>query len=68
MKNNTLPAAKACILRINDGGNELGTSKPLSFKLISLHAMLNSLMFIFPSESVSDNPLQSYIIFSIYPN
>lgn len=39
------------------GGNTLGTSMPRSFKLINLHAMLNSLMFILPSASVSANAL-----------
>lgn len=41
----------------NEGGNALGTSMPRSFKLISLQAILNSLMFIFPSESVSAKAL-----------
>ena len=55
-KNDNIPASD-CRLLTRDGGNDGGTSKPLNFKLISLHAILNSLMFIFPSESVSDNAL-----------
>lgn len=39
------------------GGNALGTSMPRNFRFISLHAILNSLMFIFPSESVSAKAL-----------
>lgn len=42
---------------INTGGKALGISNPRSFKLMSLQAMLNSIMFIFPSESVSANDL-----------
>lgn len=48
-------------MAVNDaikvGGSAFGTSNPRNFKLINLHAMLNSFMFIFPSESVSANPL-----------
>lgn len=44
------------------GGSCLGISKPRSFKFTSLHAILNSLMFIFPSWSVSANALYSKII------
>lgn len=40
-----------------DGGNALGTSIPRNFKFINLHAILNSFMFIFPSESVSAKAL-----------
>lgn len=43
------------------GGSCLGISKPRSFKFTSLHAILNSLMFIFPSWSVSANALYSKI-------
>lgn len=49
-------AGAECSTRaLNVAGNALGRSKPLSFKLISLQAILNSLIFIFPSASVSDN-------------
>jgi len=40
------------------GGRTLGTSMPRSLRLISLQAMLNSLMFILPSESVSARALE----------
>lgn len=40
------------------GGRTLGTSMPRSLRLISLQAMLNSLMFILPSESVSARALR----------
>lgn len=39
------------------GGSDLGTSKPRSFRLISLQAMLNSPRVILPSESVSAKAL-----------
>lgn len=42
---------------IRVGGNVFGTSTFLSFKLINLHAMLNSIKFIFPSASVSASAL-----------
>lgn len=42
----------------NVGGKTFGRSIPRSFKLINLHAILNSLMFIFPSESVSARALK----------
>lgn len=42
----------------NVGGTSLGISKPRSFKLMSLHAMENSLMSILPSASVSASDLQ----------
>lgn len=45
---------------IRVGGNALGISIPRNFKLINLHAMLNSSMFIFPSESVSAKALNSH--------
>lgn len=52
------PMAAASVRELsNVGGKVLGTSKPRSFRLISLQAMLNSLMFIFPSESVSASAL-----------
>lgn len=40
------------------GGRTLGTSMPRNLRLISLQAMLNSLMFILPSESVSARALE----------
>lgn len=48
-----------CILRDahSDGGKPFGISKPLSLRLINLHAIENSLMSIFPSASVSARPL-----------
>lgn len=42
---------------IKTGGRVVGTSNPRNFKLINLHAMLNSSMFILPSESVSASAL-----------
>lgn len=41
----------------NVGGNDFGISKPRSFKFMSLQAMLNSMIFILPSESVSARDL-----------
>ena len=41
-------------LCIKAEGKALGISKPRNFKLINLHAILNSFMSIFPSASVSD--------------
>lgn len=41
------------------GGICLGTSKPRSFKLISLQAMLNSIRVILPSASVSAKALEN---------
>lgn len=43
------------------GGICLGTSKPRSFKLMSLQAMLNSIRVILPSASVSARPLEERI-------
>lgn len=43
----------------SDGGSTFGTSMPRSFRFISLQAMLNSLMSILPSESVSAKALQT---------
>lgn len=43
----------------NVGGKALGTSMPRNFKPINLQAMLNSFIFILPSESVSANALKS---------
>ena len=43
------------------GGSILGSSKPRSFKLINLQAMLNSSKVIFPSESVSAIALEEKI-------
>ena len=42
----------------NVGGRVFGISKPRSFKLINLHAILNSPRVIFPSESVSARALK----------
>lgn len=41
----------------NVGGNIFGISNPRNFKFISLHAMLNSFIFILPSVSVSARAL-----------
>lgn len=41
------------------GGSCFGISNPRNFKLTNLHAMLNSLMFILPSRSVSASALQN---------
>lgn len=41
----------------NEGGKTFGTSIPRNFKLINLHAILNSLISILPSESVSAKAL-----------
>ena len=41
------------------GGNDFGISKLRNFKFINLHAMLNSSMFILPSESVSARDLKN---------
>lgn len=40
------------------GGICLGTSKPRSFRLINLQAMLNSIRVILPSASVSARALE----------
>lgn len=40
------------------GGSCFGISNPRNFKLTNLHAILNSLMFILPSRSVSAKDLQ----------
>lgn len=50
------------------GGRVFGNSKPRSFKFISLQAMLNSLISIRPSESVSARALknENKIIFKLY--
>lgn len=52
-----LPVEKDFKLCMRTGGNALGISKPRNFKLISLQAILNSFISIFPSASVSDNAL-----------
>lgn len=53
-----LPVEKDFKLCMTTGGNTFGISNPRNFKLINLHAILNSFIFIFPSASVSDNALQ----------
>lgn len=42
------------------GGSCFGISNPRNFKFTNLHAMLNSLMFILPSRSVSASALQNH--------
>jgi len=52
-------AEGAFIICNKAGGNVFGSSNPRSFRLINLQAILNSFMFILPSESVSAKPLKT---------
>lgn len=56
MKVKNIPSGFGCCKRL--GGSTLGNSKFRSFRLINLHAMLNSSIFIFPSASVSASDLK----------
>jgi len=57
IKEQNIPSGFGCCKRL--GGSVFGNSKFRSLRLINLHAMLNSSMFIFPSASVSASDLNN---------
>jgi hypothetical protein len=59
IKMTNIPSGFVCCKRL--GGSTLGNSKFRSLRLINLHAMLNSSIFILPSASVSASDLHKKV-------